>query len=75
MFIFFSNSVIKRFIIFCAIVINGLAAAAAGTFVPFWLQRLRIDPAVSGSVILTTVTDVVGFFVFLGLGTLVFLAL
>jgi Mg/Co/Ni transporter MgtE len=67
------DSVALGVVIFIAILLNGLAAAAAGTFVPFWLKRVDIDPAVSGSVILTTVTDVVGFFVFLGLGSLVFL--
>jgi len=60
-------------IIFAAILVNGLAAAYAGTFIPFMLKKMRIDPAISGSVILTTVTDVVGFIVFLGLGSLVFL--
>ncbi|MBY5991011.1 magnesium transporter [Ferrimonas balearica] len=53
-----------------AIVINILAAALAGVAIPLVLDRLAIDPALSGSVILTTVTDVVGFFTFLGLGTL-----
>ena len=62
-------------IIAVAILINGLAAAYAGTMVPIALKKMRIDPAVSGSVILTTVTDVVGFFLFLGMGTLVFVAL
>jgi Mg2+ transporter MgtE len=60
-------------IIGVAILVNGLAAAYAGAMVPFVLKKMKIDPAVSGSVILTTVTDVVGFFLFLGLGTLVFI--
>jgi len=53
-----------------AIAINILAAAIAGVFVPLILDKMKIDPALSGSVILTTVTDVVGFVTFLGLGTL-----
>jgi magnesium transporter len=53
-----------------AIVINLVAAAAAGASIPLILRRLQIDPALAGSVILTTVTDVVGFVTFLGLGTL-----
>lgn len=57
-------------IIFIAIAINSLAAATSGTFIPFILKKLRIDPAIAGSVILTTVTDVVGYMVFLGLGSL-----
>lgn len=56
-------------IIFAAIIINGFAAAWAGTLIPFILKRLNIDPAISGAVILTTVTDVVGFLAFLGLAT------
>jgi Mg/Co/Ni transporter MgtE len=62
-------------IIAVAILVNGLAAAYAGAMVPFLLKKMKIDPAVSGSVILTTVTDVVGFFLFLGLGTLVLITM
>jgi magnesium transporter len=53
-----------------AIVINLIAAAASGIAIPLILDRLNIDPALSGAVILTTVTDVVGFMSFLGLATL-----
>jgi len=56
-------------IIGAAIVINLIAAAASGIAIPLILQRLNIDPALSGAVILTTVTDVVGFMSFLGLAT------
>jgi len=56
-------------VIAAAIVINLVAAAAAGIAIPLLLQSLRIDPALSGAVILTTVTDVVGFMSFLGLAT------
>ena len=45
-------------------------AALSGVLIPLILRRLRIDPALAGSVVLTTVTDVVGFMVFLGLGAL-----
>ncbi|GGB80362.1 magnesium transporter [Marinobacterium zhoushanense] len=57
-------------VISLAIVVNIAVAALSGVMVPVLLQRLKIDPALSGSVILTTVTDVVGFVVFLGLGSL-----
>ena len=57
-------------VIFVAIVINLTAAAAAGVLIPLMLKRLQIDPALAGGVILTTVTDVVGFAALLGLGTL-----
>ncbi len=54
-------------IIAAAIVINLVVAVMAGAFLPIWLKRLKIDPALAGSVLLTTITDVVGFFAFLGL--------
>jgi len=57
-------------VICAAIVINIAAAAVAGVLIPLALKRLRIDPALAGGVILTTVTDVVGFAALLGLGTL-----
>ncbi|WP_296542070.1 magnesium transporter [Rhodoferax sp.] len=52
-----------------AILINLLCAALAGLAIPLLLRRAGIDPALAGSVILTTVTDVIGFFAFLGLAT------
>ena len=55
-------------VIFVAIVINLVAAAVAGVAIPLALKRMRIDPALAGGVILTTVTDVVGFAALLGLG-------
>lgn len=61
-------------IIGMAIIINIVVAAIAGVLIPIWLEKLDIDPALSGSVILTTVTDVIGFFAFLGLGSLFLLA-
>jgi magnesium transporter len=57
-------------IIFAALVINLLAAALAGVGVPLTLRRLGVDPALAGGVVLTTVTDVVGFASLLGLGAL-----
>jgi magnesium transporter len=57
-------------VIFIAIVINLIAASIAGVLIPLTLRRLRIDPALAGGVILTTVTDIVGFAALLGLGTL-----
>ncbi len=56
-------------VIAAAIVINLIAAAVSGIAIPLVLQRLGIDPALSGTVVLTTVTDVVGFLSFLGLAT------
>lgn len=56
-----------------AVVINLINGAAAGTLVPMALSRLGIDPALAGGVVLTAATDVIGFFSFLGLATLVLL--
>lgn len=53
-----------------AIVINLVFAAFAGAVIPLVLRRCGADPALGGSVILTTITDVVGFMAFLGLATL-----
>lgn len=60
-------------VIAAAILLNLLCAAVAGLAIPLLLDRLGIDPALAGSVILTTVTDVVGFFAFLGLATVLLL--
>jgi magnesium transporter len=60
-------------VIFLAMVVNLVAAALAGVTVPLVLKRIGVDPAVAGGVIVTTVTDVVGFASLLGLGTLVLL--
>jgi magnesium transporter len=57
-------------VIGAAMVINLLAAALAGILIPLALDGLDIDPAVSSGVFVTTVTDVVGFFAFLGLAAL-----
>lgn len=57
-------------VIAVAMVLNLLAAALSGIAVPLILHRIGIDPALSGAVILTTVTDVVGFLSFLGLASL-----
>ncbi|NIY85415.1 magnesium transporter [Vibrio hepatarius] len=56
-----------------AIVVNIIAAALFGVLIPIVLDKLKLDPALAGSVILTTVTDVVGFFAFLGTASLVML--
>ena len=56
-----------------AIAINLLAAAAAGVLVPLILRRINIDPALAGGVVLTTITDVVGFAAFLGLASMLLL--
>ena len=50
-----------------AMVVNMIVAGAAGILIPLALNRLKIDPAIASSVFVTTITDVVGFFAFLGL--------
>jgi magnesium transporter len=61
------------FIIAVAMIINLLTAALAGAYLPLFLKRINIDPALAGSVALTTVTDSVGFFAFLGLANLIYI--
>jgi magnesium transporter len=56
-------------VIAMAIVINLVAGAMAGSLLPMILKQAGIDPALAGGVLLTTITDVVGFFAFLGLAT------
>lgn len=53
-----------------ALMVSLIAAAVAGFSIPLILRKLRIDPALAGTVVLTTITDIVGFGTFLGLGTL-----
>ena len=57
-------------VIAMAILVNIAAAAFSGVAIPVLLDKMKLDPALSGSVVLTTVTDIVGFVAFLGLGTL-----
>ena len=57
-------------LISCALIINLISSVVAGILVPLILRKLKQDPAIGGSVIVTTVTDVVGFISFLGLATI-----
>ncbi len=57
-------------VIAAAILINLVVAALSGATIPLLLKRFGADPALAGSVVLTTVTDVIGFFAFLGLAAL-----
>jgi len=68
--IFFFSTWQVGLIIGSALAMTLLTAAFAGFAIPLILQKLRIDPALAGTVILTTVTDIVGFVTFLGLGTI-----
>jgi len=67
---FWFNSLELGVLIGVAIIINLIAAALAGVTIPVALKRFGIDPALSGGVLLTTITDVVGFVAFLGFATL-----
>ncbi len=59
-------------VIAIAMVITIVVAAIAGSLLPTILRNMKIDPAIAGGVVLTTITDVTGFFVFLGLATVVY---
>jgi magnesium transporter len=67
---FWFSSIPLGILIGVAIIINLIAAALAGVAIPLMLRQIGIDPALSGGVLLTTVTDVVGFMAFLGFATL-----
>jgi magnesium transporter len=67
--VFWFDSVVLGIVIAVALLFNLLCAAASGVAVPMLLKRIGQDPALAGSVLLTTVTDVVGFFAFLGLAS------
>ena len=67
--LWFGNTMLGL-VIAVAMIINLLVAGLFGASIPILLTRLGSDPAVSSTVLLTTVTDVVGFFVFLGLAAL-----
>ena len=67
------QSVGLSLVIAVALTLNLLFAATAGVMVPLTLKRMGYDPALASSIFLTTVTDVMGFFTFLGLATLVLL--
>ena len=68
-YIWFQNSLIS-ILISCALIINLISSVFAGVIVPIVLRKLNQDPAIAGSVVVTTVTDVIGFLSFLGLATI-----
>ena len=67
---FWFQELLISILICAAIVINLVSSVIAGIFVPIILNKLNQDPAIAGSVVVTTVTDVIGFFSFLGLATI-----
>jgi magnesium transporter len=71
-FVWFRSPLLSL-VITLALIINFCAAATAGVLLPLLLKRMNIDPAVAGTVVVTAVTDVMGFFCFLGLATLILL--
>jgi len=64
------GQILLAVIIGVAMVINMMVAASVGVVIPLLLKGFRVDPAIASSVIITTFTDVCGFFSFLGLSTL-----
>jgi magnesium transporter len=67
---FWFKSIVISFLISIAMVINLICSAIAGILIPIVLKKFNQDPAIAGSVVVTTVTDVIGFFSFLGLATI-----
>ena len=64
------GEIILSVLISCALIINLISSVMAGVFVPLILRHFKQDPAIAGSVVVTTVTDVIGFLSFLGLATI-----
>ena len=64
------NEITLSLLISFALIINLVSSVIAGVFVPIILRSVNQDPAISGSVVVTTVTDVIGFLSFLGLATI-----
>jgi magnesium transporter len=56
-----------------AMLLNLIVAALAGIFIPMTLDKMKRDPAIGSSVLLTFITDSMGFFIFLGLATVLLL--
>ena len=71
-FIWYRDALIS-YIIATATIINLITAALAGAYLPLFLKKIKIDPALAGSVALTTVTDSVGFLAFLGLAKMFYI--
>ena len=67
------DSVMLGVVLGLAMIANLLAAGLAGILIPIWLEKLNIDPALASGAFVTTVTDIVGFFSFLGLAALILL--
>ena len=67
---FWFKDIIIATLICVAMVVNFVCSAIAGIFIPIILRKFNQDPAIAGSVVVTTVTDVIGFFSFLGLATI-----
>lgn len=63
------GKIIFGFVVGTAMILNMIAATVSGYFIPILLKKMKIDPALASSVFVTTVTDVLGFFFFLGLAT------
>ena len=68
--VFWFGSPMLGAVIGVAMVINMVVAGLAGTMVPVMLERVGVDPALASGAFVTTVTDVVGFFAFLGLAAI-----
>ena len=69
---FLFDDITLGWVIATAMIVTILVAAVVGSLLPGILRKLSNDPAIAGGVVLITITDVVGFFVFLGLASLVY---
>ena len=72
---FWFNDVTLSLIISISMVLNMIVAGLFGILVPITLKKFKIDPAIASSVFVTTITDVIGFLSFLGIGAYFFMEL
>jgi len=69
----FDKGLLLGVVIALSMLINLIMAGLFGATIPLFLKKMNVDPAIGSTVILTTVTDIVGFFSFLGLATIILL--
>ena len=67
---FWRGSILVSIVIFIAMLLNSLMAVVAGACIPIFLKRFRRDPAIGSGVLVTAITDIFGFFFFLGIAAL-----
>jgi magnesium transporter len=66
-YLWFDHNLQLSLVIGAAMLLNMVVAGLAGILIPVWLDKANVDPALASSIFVTTITDVIGFYAFLGL--------